>query len=286
MELEAVDVISLVLSLCTACIHGTGLLLLFRRKSIVSKHAEIFSIALSTVLSTLIMHVRILTARYLNDQFIDWFLYALFNSFTIPFYGSMIILTLQRYFAIRLHLRFQDSWANLKRIPAVIFTWLITFVFLITTIVWLILSGPNPIWQHVIWVQGSIGPVLTNFIFIGVYIYIYIKYRKARNTRELFKKKRRIFTPFIICFSFLIFGTLPHFFQYKVKKLSYSIIWFSLDGITNSVVYLFLNKRLVVHFKRRRNTICGRPKGSRAKTIELKSIPSASNINHPIALKL
>lgn len=245
MELETFDVISLVLSFCTIFVHGIGLLLVFRKKSIILKHAEIFSISCSTVLLNLIMTVRLLVVCYFNDRLIDRYLYNLGNAITVPFYGNVIILTLQRFFAIRLHLMFEDSWIKLKRISAVISTWLIAFIFLATTFVWLIITGPNPVWQYVIWIQGSIGPILVNIISISVYIYIYIKYKRAKETKELFKKKKRkIFSPFIICLSFLIFGTLPHFFQHKVKKLSYSLIWFSLDGISNSIVYLILNKTL------------------------------------------
>ena len=280
--LEPLQCVSLVLSSLALVFNGAGLIFLFHKKSILAKNAEIFSISAATILYSTVMSVRLLCSRYLSDPVpVDFILYNVFNTCMIPFYGNMIILTLQRYFAIRLHLRYQNSWVKLHHTQAIVFTWVFGAFYLVLTIVWLLVIGPSPVWLYVIWVQGALGPVVTNLIFVIVYVYIYIKYREANESSNvLLKKKRKIFTPFIICFSFFIFGTVPHFFQSKVKKLSYSVIWFSLDGIVNSFVYLAFNQRLARRFKGKRRERVS-PRATTVKTtttantgVNSKNLPS------------
>ena len=233
------------MALCIAAIlsHGIGLTLFLKANTRrrVHENIEIVSISLSTILICLIYIVRLLMPALMGHLF-----YMAVGWSCIPFYCAMILLTLQRFFAIYLHLRYRASRVYTKRKHAVAVTWLIgILVFAVCTSLDLTLGIDFRIPLTV--VTGS-GPLLTFVIFVCVYAYIYSKYRKASGEvqRTLYTENRsKIFLPFIICVSFFVFGTVPHFFQNAVHDIRYVIIWFCLDSLSNSVVYLFLNLPLL-----------------------------------------
>ena len=177
-------------------------------------------------------------------------------SLTIPLYSGMILATMQRFFAIWLHLRYETSTLYLHRTKYVVCTWVASLLFSAANVsVYLTQNLESEAWNMFLKIIPSIGLFGTNIIFFIVYTYIYIKYRKATNdlrTSLYRKRKAKIFTPFVICLSFFMFGTLPHLFKSQVSDVRYSHFWFYLDGISNSFVYVFMNKNVLVWF-----TKCG-----------------------------
>jgi len=243
------------ITLCITAIfsHTIGLLLFLKAntRTRVHENIEIASISISTVLICLIYITRLLLP--VVPQHV---MYVAVVSICIPFYCAMILLTLQRFFAIYMHLRYRASIVYTKRQYAVGVTWIVgVILFAACTSLYLMLGMNFSVLMMVI---TSSGLFLTFIVFIFVYAYIYTKFRKASGEAKLAlytKSRSKIFLPFIICGSFFMLGMVPHFFQDAVKDMRYVIIWFCLDSICNSVVYLFLNPVLLARFRRWKSRI-------------------------------
>ena len=111
-------------------------------------------------------------------------------------------------------------------------------------------------WKQFMLAVPTIGLITTNITFVSVYTYIYIKYRQAAEaTRSSLyqNRKAKIFAPFVICVSFFLFGTLPHFFEFLISNFRYTYLWFYTDGISNFFVYVFMNEKIQRRWKKWRN---------------------------------
>ena len=244
------------LNMLTTILHSVGALVIIRRQSStltsgstssqsqstrIKNNVELLSMSIAIIASTTVSTFSItMQAESIGNRFA----FPMTASLLLPFYCSMIFLTLQRFFAISLHLRYESSWIHLQRVNITLASWIVGLIFMATTLSFVyngtLLNCP---------IVGVIifGLLATNAVFITVYIYIYIKYREAtENTQKtLYKRKRtKIFIPFIICASFFLFGTLPHAFMPQINDSRYSYLWFNLDCITNSLVYIFANREL------------------------------------------
>ena len=248
----------LFLNALTTCLHGVGAWLIINQRSTttpssqstrIKNNVELLSMSISIIASctvsttTLILEIESSTIR---------FAFPSTTALLFPFYCSMIFLTLQRFFAIRLHLRYETSWIHLQRANITLASWFAGIVFLATTLSLVYTDASTVLtWSLVGFI--IFGLMATNIVFITVYVFIYIKYRKATQTtqKSLYqKKKAKIFIPFIICASFFFFGTLPHAFMPQINDKRYSYLWFDLDCITNSLVYIFANPELRRRWRR------------------------------------
>ena len=211
----------------------------------IKNNVEILSMSTAIIATTTVSTVSV--TKHSESVLIAHITFPITVALLFPFYCSMIFLTLQRYFAISLHLRYEASWIHLQRANITFASWIVGLIFLATTLsfVYTGMFANVLSWSLV----GVIifGLLATNTVFITVYIYIYIKYRRATEDTQktLYKKKRaKIFIPFILCASFFFFGTLPHMFMPQVNDNRFSYLWFDLDCITNSLVYIFANREL------------------------------------------
>ena len=207
------------------------------------ENVEVISLSFSFIVLSLFSIPRIVSA--IEYPKYSRVFFGFNSSLFIPMYSAMILLTLQRFFAIWLHLRYESSWVCHKRTHMVVVSWVISGIFLVTTVTgyWLKLMSFE-VWVYLTISISGFGLFLTNASFLVVYSYIYIKYRKSnQTTRNVMYKNRKtkIFTPFVICLSFFIFGTLPHLLRSLVDSYLYSLLWFYLDGLSNSIVYIFMN---------------------------------------------
>ena len=101
------------------------------------------------------------------------------------------------------------------------------------------------------------GLVSTNMTFFTAYSYIYYKYCQTRrqdaSQRSFYEnRKAKFFTPFLVCFSFFVSGTVPLLINSVGVNVDANIMILGsfLDGICNSLVYVFLNERFVSWFRR------------------------------------
>lgn len=159
-------------------------------------------------------------------------------------HSGMIIMTLERFLAIYLHLRYQVSWFKRNRNKILVSLWFLSFLLLIIEFVLVCLDEWQALFHTVIIVAGNIS---TNVVFLTVYSYIYRAFRRANAEMKenLFRReKRKIFTPFFTVLSFLLLGTLPHFIPTLVPTKYHMIIWVSLDSICNAAIFIFGNPQV------------------------------------------
>eukprot|EP00111_Clytia_hemisphaerica_P019461 TCONS_00057414-protein len=249
--------------LCITCIclaflvislHSFGIYVLIKTNLNLAENIEIFSLSISLLSLSVYQTIRIvMEIEYPNYE---KYFYGITAAFFIPMYSSMILLTLQRFFAIWLHLRYESTWVFLKRTHMVAASWIAFVLFFIVS---LALNLTETLTVKIVsqW-TATAGVLLTNVVFVSIYIYIYIKYRHATQiTRDsLYRnRKTKFFTPFIICASFFIFGTMPHMFRAVVETAGfrYHFVWFCLDGISDSIVYIFMNENFMRCFRRWKN---------------------------------
>ena len=226
-------------------LHCFGIWLLFKSKCKIKEHVEILSLSFNIICFCVfsIMNVILLIELPAFNPIPLMFIHANL----VPFYAGMILLTLQRFFAIWLHLRYESSWVFLKRTHMVVVAWLVGAVYLVLGILYstsMIKYG----WLHYLFLNTpNAGLVSTNAVFIFTYTYIYVKYRRATQATKnsLYRnRKSKFFTPVIICASFVVFGTIPHFLFHLHGDLRLSFLWFLLDGISNFFVYIFTNEKV------------------------------------------
>lgn len=246
----------------------------------IKNNIELISMSLSIILSSLASTASIVSEIVASES---RFALAASTALLIPFYCSMIFLTLQRFFAIRLHLRYESSWIFLQRVNITLTSWLACVTTLVTTVPLLFVLTP----QKTVLLTWSLigivvlGLVTTNIVFVAVYAYIYTKYRRANKSiqRTMYRKKKaKIFTPFIICISFFLFGTLPHTFMPQVNDNRFSFLWFNLDCIANSLVYFFSS----AHMRRRwtRWWLTIRPNGRGNRVTGAETADSSTNMTN------
>ena len=101
----------------------------------------------------------------------------------------------------------------------------------------------------------TISLVAVNGTFLTVYVYIYIKFRRAnqeaRSSLYGNRNRAKFFTPFIICGTFFIFATLPcALFNSLIEDIRYTYLGIYLDAMCNSIVYIFLNENVVNRIQR------------------------------------
>uniref|UniRef100_A0A7M5UW68 Seven transmembrane protein n=1 Tax=Clytia hemisphaerica TaxID=252671 RepID=A0A7M5UW68_9CNID len=259
---DYVSVVCIVLAILTILLHCFGIWLLVKTKHKIKEHIEIISLSFNLICFgvSAIVHVTLLTELPNYESVAAICAHANL----IPFYSGMILLTLQRFFAIWLHLRYESSWVFLKRTHRVVVSWLVGGMILVLHM--LFASGviKSVAWLfYLVSVLPQIGFFSTIIIFVFTYTYIYTKYRQSTQTtrNSMYKnRKSKLFTPVFICGSFFFFGTVPHFVDpfHREKYLFY--VWFLLDGISNFFVYIFMNKKIMKFCKklfgrRKRNTL-------------------------------
>ena len=247
------SIVCIVLASITTMLHSLGIRCLLKTRGswTIRRNSELLSVSFSFICVSLFSTIRI----SLQIEAPSKIPFGLVVGFLIPLYSGMILLTLQRFFAIWLHLRYESSWIYCKRLHLVACSWLIGVTYIVITLTLYFMGLTNsPMWLLIVKFIPISGIFTTNVTFFSVYTYIFIKYRRAKQgiRNSLYNNRRaKIFTPFIICFSFFTFGTIPHAFRAILPELvHYSFLWLSLDGISSSVVYIFMKNGLMKYLKR------------------------------------
>ena len=278
--------------------HCTGAICLLKINRNFAENIEIYSLSLSSVIfyGVSIAHI-VISTRYpalLKVHFeiddvprqISSIQDGIFNGLMCPIFGSMIALTVQRFFAIRLHLRYESSWVYLHRTHLIIASWVFgILIFVLMLIVGLTQLVNIQAWKIADIVYKVNGVLTINATFFTVYIYIYIKFKQAsQETRSSIysnRNKAKIFTPFIICGSFFIFGTLSYVIASITTDVRHLYIGIYLDGITNSIVYIFLNERVVNRIQRWKNGIVNNnssPTGLELQVRDVRPFPQVNEV--------
>ena len=262
---DGISIFFVIFGVIVISLHTSGARFLIKTTLSINENIELLSLSLASCIYYSYGIVRILLPKS-NVAFGDLprpfkYMVGFFNTFMIPLLSAMVFLTLQRFFAVWYHLRYETSWIFRKRTQLVAASWIIAGIaFVLTSILDVLQGSKSAIWIIYARVIGVTGVTVTNLTFIPAYTYIYYKYRQTRlqdaTRRSIYANRRaKLFTPFLVCFSFFIFGSIPSFFRVAGVDVDLYIIHFGtfLDGICNSMVYVFLNERFVSWFRRWKN---------------------------------
>ena len=251
---DYLSIICVTLAIINIILHCLGIWVMFKTTRKIKEHVEILSLSFNLICFGVfsIVHVTLLIELPAYGSLAIIFI----SANVVPFYAGMILLTLQRFFAIWLHLRYESSWVFLKRTHMMVASWLAGAAFLVIEILLLTRKIESAgIWLYfLISITPMIGLILTNCVFFCTYTYIYVKYRRATQAtrNSLYRnRKAKFFTPVIICASFFLFGTIPHFLYQLHGEMRLSYVWFLLDGISNFFVYIFMNEKVMRLFKQK-----------------------------------
>ena len=242
-EWDSLSISCIIFAILPIILHTLAIWFLLKtnHSSSIEQNVELLSLSMSIVVFCSISIVRV--SIDIESPGHTKLIYGFNVASAIPFYSAMILLTLQRFFAIWLHLRYESSWVFLKRTHMVVAFLLGSVLYFLTVlIVYFFGIGKTMFLYYLPLAILAFCPSGTNIVFISVYIYIYIKFKRAnQGTRNsLYRnQKSKIFAPFLICLSFFLFGTLPHFFQSLVNDFRYAFMWFYVDAVISSFVYIF-----------------------------------------------
>lgn len=260
----SLDTTCIILCISVIIIHTYGIYLFFKTTrrnqnfDARNNNFEIISLSFSTIVMA-VAYINHVIIASLKPALLVYSVIPIYMM-SLPFYGSLIMLTLQRFFAIYFHLRYQSTFVYHKRKHMVIAFYACAGGFGIID-VGLYIAGEGK--GVAIYLEKTVvmaALFATNVIFIVVYIYIFIKYKRAsRHEQTSFYKPERstFFTPIIIYVSLLIFGTIPYMFHSLVQGIQYVVIWFCLDSFSNSIVYLVLHPTIRDRWNFRRRTTAG-----------------------------
>lgn len=180
------------------------------------------------------------------------------TSMRIPFYWLMIMLTIERFLVVYIHLRYSNSWFDRHKEKLCIASWVTYIVFCVSVnIAYVKLDSSSNFYNDLLRTKYTLlGHLLIVVIFVSVYGYIYWKIRILKTqvvmNDRLETRKWKVFVPFFIVLSFLIFRGITELVAvFHLKTLKVYIVWiYSFDFFVNGIVYIFLQPVLRRDFKR------------------------------------
>ena len=169
----------------------------------------------------------------------------------VPFYFGMFLLTLQRFLEVYLHLRYFGCWFEQNQLLLCSMPWCAFGVFSVTL--------------SLVYEIGLVSIVTTNLIchiismsltflvileFLAVYAYIFQKFRTFRYTRAGTRqhqhnpvaKRPRLYIPFLIVATYIIFIFVPDFVSVFFKHLygQFLSVFYYFNVIADALIYIVL----------------------------------------------
>ena len=183
--------------------------------------------------------------------------------FRIPFYWLMMMLTFERFLVVFLHLRYNNSLFEQYKFFLAMLSYIVYIIMTTITVVLYKVYDYGNFYNNLTNSRYQLlGHLIVIVIFVSCYGYIYVKIRSLRfsNNATYQNRKWKIFVPFFIILSFLIFRGITELVTvFYIKKLSMYIIFiYNLDFTCNGLCYVFMQPVLrndfLRIFTRRRNT--------------------------------
>ena len=182
----------------------------------------------------------------------------------IPYCGGLILLTLERYMEVYLHIKYYASYFYLYRLKFCIALW-VTNACVAFYVVAKSLAGNLPPFTRVYhinlyFLHAAHGVILV--LFSVVYMYLYRLFRQT-NQHQLYHKQRRtklnkskIFAPFFIVLTFLCFLTVPmvlFVYVFPDSDKSWVLVLNRANSITDVLLYVLFNPRIRKKFMKRKS---------------------------------
>ena len=182
-------------------------------------------------------------------------------SLGIPFYCGMFLLTIQRFLEVYLHLKYYRCWFEKRQSLLCLTTWCAGLLFAVSLIV---VHKTQLATMVIIQTICRIVSIVMTFVvileFIFVYSYIFRKFhtihyknkQKAGHHIVAKRRRRRIYIPFFIVMTFIIFIGIPDFisvfFAQFYSKFIY--IFYYVNVIVDALIYIALKPTTRSRFKR------------------------------------
>ena len=242
--MDVFDYMSLFLSLLVIVLHLYGLRLLHRLSD---KHTFIANLSLWLIFWAFSNLIRYPLIRYSADiVYVYWTL--IIEGARIPFYLSILYITIDRFFQLFLHLRYNRSFLKKHKLTLCLFSLLLYLLWLVVTVPMFykgLVSFELLIQITSLYISACFH-LFISVIFVTVYSYIAHKLSKSNKTGRRKSKWKKLLVPFIIVTTFILFETVPDCFIFfgSAHYGSWTIVLFRVDALSNALVYIFLQPRV------------------------------------------
>ena len=236
-----IDILNHLLFIMNVILHSVGLYLISKAsKEFKRRNAQIVNISVATILLGLVHEIRgFLPAR--NE--VRPYLLELKLTFKIPYYFSMIILSIDRFCAVYMHLRYPGSWIARSAFKMIPIPWSFQLFIMIPVFAFRE-KMKNPLRTIT-----TITNILTVGVFFVVYPYLFLRFRRMLK-KELYpadhvkKERRKVFAPFTVMLTFIILQTIPVTIAFSTTLIKTVHPLLMVDGLVNGVIYIFLQREI------------------------------------------
>ena len=162
----------------------------------------------------------------------------------IPYCGGLILLTLERYMEVYLHIKYYNSFFYLHRLKFCLGLWLVMVLCYLVAILGMILKFNPPIPRvydiNIICLMAIHAIIVC--LFLLVYTYLYKLFRKNRQI-----KTTKVFTPFFIALTFICFLTIPmvvYVYGFPDTDETWVLVLNRLNSISDGLLYVLFNPKI------------------------------------------
>ena len=182
-------------------------------------------------------------------------------SLGLPFYCGMFLLTMQRFLEVYLHLKYYRCWFEKKQSLLCLTTWFAGLLFAASLIVvFKTQLATMATLQTICRIVSIVMTFVVILEFILVYWYIFrkfhnIHYKNKRKTGHCVvakRRRRRIYIPFFIVMTFIVFIGIPDFISVFFARFysKFVYMFYYVNVIVDAVIYIALKPTTRGRFRR------------------------------------
>ena len=236
-----IDILNHLLFITNVILHSVGLYLISKvSKEFKRRNVQIVNVSVATILLGLVHEIRSVLPT--GNQ-VRPYLLELKLTFKIPYYLSMIILSIDRFCAVYMHLRYPSSWIARSTFKMTAIPWSFQLVILISVFVF------REKIKKPLRTITTITNILTGGVFFIVYPYLFLRFREMIKkemypTEQVKKERRKIFAPFTVMLTFVILQTIPVTIAFSTTLVKMVHPLLMVDGLVNGIIYIFLQHEI------------------------------------------
>ena len=166
-------------------------------------------------ISLLIKHLQLIVPNC--NTYVPFYLIS--TSFCTASFLGVVAISVDRFLAIHLHLRYQELVTHKRAVAVVISIWVIT-----AFLPFLMLSIPLDIYVLIIVIGGTVGLVITTMVYIRIYLAV----RRHKNQIQVLRAQQVAQAGEVAIFSSLVKSAIGTFYVYLVFLLCYLPFFISL----------------------------------------------------------
>ena len=187
----------------------------------------------------------------------------------IPYCGGLVLLTLERYMEIQLHIKYFASFFYLNRCKLCVGLWVVNVGITCCSVTLIVLKRTPPLLNvyqiNLYCLHVAHGVIL--ILFFVVYIYLYRLFRRSVNRHQKQRKQlqlratvlntSKIFAPFLIVLTFICFMTVPlmlYIYMFPDSDRSWVLVLNRANSITDGLLYVLFNPRIRKKLLRKKYT--------------------------------